>query len=74
MPLQPGEAAALIIRRSETDPTKYFLAVRRSITSSFHPTTNDFQLGPCQVPHAELMERTDYQVALDEAFQRLLEL
>jgi hypothetical protein len=70
MPLKPGETAVLIIRRSDTEPEKYFFAVRRSITSSFDDR-NDFHIGPFQVPVNELMERTDFDAALDKAIDGL---
>jgi hypothetical protein len=67
MALQPGEAAVLIIRRNESQPEKYFFAVRTSMTSSFNQSTHDFQIGSFQVPVTELGERSDVQSALDAA-------
>lgn len=46
MPLDPGESAVLIIRRSMEDPASYWLALRRSPNSAFSGT--DFVLGTQQ--------------------------
>ena len=64
--LKPGEAAVLIVRRSEQRPDKFFFAVRRSETSSFDER-NDFQIGPFQFPVAELGSRDDFESAINEA-------
>jgi hypothetical protein len=66
MKLQPGEAAVLIIRRSETEPTKYWFAVRKS-GSSFDHTTHDFQLGGLQEAVSELGENLPFADALEKA-------
>lgn len=66
MQLDPGEAAILIIRRSESEPEKYFLSVRRS-ASSFSVPTNDFELGAAQIPVAEFGEPIDFDLSFSEA-------
>jgi len=65
MRIEPGEAAVLIIRRSEAEPTKYWTAVRKA-TSSFDPTTNDVQLFD-QVAVLELGDRLPLAEALENA-------
>lgn len=64
--LNPGEAAVLLIRRSESDPSKYFLAVRRS-ESEFDPGTKDFIFGGFQVPVAAFGEPNDFAAAFEKA-------
>lgn len=64
--LQPGEAAVLIVRRSETEPRRYFIAIRKS-SSSFDPATHDFQLHGLQEALLELGEPSDFERALDTA-------
>jgi hypothetical protein len=68
--LKPGEAAVLIVRRSDQDHDKYFLAVRRSETS-FFDGRNDFEIGPFQIPVRELREHSDCQAALNQAVEVL---
>ncbi len=66
MNLNPGEAAVLLIRRSESDPSKYFLAVRRS-ESKFDQGGNDFVFGPFQIAVAEFGEPDDFAAAFEKA-------
>jgi hypothetical protein len=64
--LHPGEAAVLIIRRNEREPTKYWFAVRRS-EGSFDQTTHDFQLSGLQEVVSELGESLPFADALEKA-------
>ena len=64
--LQPGEAVVLIVRRSETEPRRYFIAIRKS-SSSFDPATLDFQLHGLQEALLELGEPSDFERALATA-------
>ena len=64
--LNPGEAAILLIRRSESDADKYFLAVRRS-ESGFDQMRNDFVFGPFQIPVAEFGEPDEFAAAFEKA-------
>jgi hypothetical protein len=64
--LKPGEALVLIVRRGDVEPTKYFVAVRRS-TSSFDQLSHDFKFDGVQEAVLELGEHFDLRVALDKA-------
>jgi hypothetical protein len=64
MNLNPGEAAILLIRRSDTDPRKYFVAVRRA-KSQFHQETNDYIFGPFHVAAGEFGNAENFGVALN---------
>ena len=64
--LGPGEAVVLLIRRSESEPPRYFVAIRKS-SSSFDPATHDFQLHGLQEALLELGEPTDLRRALETA-------
>ena len=66
MKLSPGEAAVLIIYRNETDPLKYFLAVRKG-SSSFNQGSHDFQLHGPQQAVLELGHELDFHAALEKA-------
>jgi hypothetical protein len=68
--LRPGEAAVLIVRRSDTEPRRYFIAIRKS-SSSFDPATHDFQLDGLQEALLELGEPSDFERALDTAFDEI---
>jgi len=67
MAFQPGEAVVLIVRRSEIDPQKCFLAVRSSRTSSFNDVTRDFDFGTLQDVICRFDERSDLESAFNEA-------
>jgi hypothetical protein len=71
--LEPGEAVVLIIRRSETEPPKYFFAVRKS-GSSFDEKTKDFQLFGLQETLLELGEKLDFSVAMEKAIASIKEI
>jgi len=73
MILNPGEAAVLIVRRSKTEPQKYFFAVRTSMNSTFD-TGKDFEIGSPQRAVKELQERADVDQALHEAFEAIKNL
>lgn len=68
--LKPGEAAVLFIRRSETSPDLYYVAVRRS-EMSFFDEQNDFQIGPFQFPVTEWKDVSDYEAALMKGTEML---
>jgi hypothetical protein len=71
--LQSGEAAVLIIRRSETEPPKYFFAVRKS-GSSFDGTTKDFQLHGLQKTLLELGDNLEFSIAMEKAIASIREV
>jgi hypothetical protein len=73
MRLEPGEAAVLIIRRSETDSTKYWFGVRKS-GFSFDHTTNDFLLGGLQEAVLELGDHLQFADALEKAIAPIREV
>lgn len=66
MTLQQDEAAVLIVCRSDREPGKYFITLRRS-RFSFDHVSHDFQLQGPQEAVKELGTRPDFQTALDEA-------
>jgi hypothetical protein len=72
MKLSPGEAAVLIIYRNETDPLKYFLAVRKG-SSSFNQGSHDFQLHGPQQAVLELGHELDFHAALEKAITAIRE-
>jgi len=72
MELQAGEAAILIIRRSETEPKKYFFAVRKS-ESSFSQH-KDIQIAGFQKTELELGEDLDFEEALEKVISAIREL
>jgi hypothetical protein len=69
--LNPGEAAILILRRSETEHDKHFVAVRRIQRSSFDRETKDFKIDGAQSAVLELGDTTDYQSELDQAIKAM---
>ena len=73
MKLEPGEAVVLIIRRSETNPARYFVAVRQS-TSSIDPQSNDFQLHGGQESVLELGNEPKFPVAMEKAIAAIREV
>lgn len=66
MKLRPGEAAVLIIRRSENDPSSHFVAVRKS-ESSFDPGSKDFLVHNAQESLFEIPARMEPKTAIEEA-------
>lgn len=66
MKLRPGEAAVLIIRRSDTEPSNHFVAVRKS-ESSFDRGSNDFLLHNAQESLFEIPAGMDLKTAMEEA-------
>jgi hypothetical protein len=73
MNLKSGEAMVLIIRRSETQPTNYFFAVRKS-ESSFNKQSNDFQLHGGQESVLEVSKEIGFPVARETAISAIREL
>jgi hypothetical protein len=73
MKLNPGEAAILIIRRSNAAPEKYFLDVRRS-ESSFDEVTKDFVFSDFQFLVAQFGEPEDFNKAFGEAVAAIRKL
>jgi hypothetical protein len=73
MKLQPGEAAVLIIRRSETEPKTYFFALRKG-RSHFNDTTKDFHLDEIQEAVLELGERFEFADALERGIEAIREI
>lgn len=73
MKLGPGEAALLIIRRSDVEPKKYFFAVRKS-DSSFNDQTKDLRLVGVQDALLELGGELDFGVALEKAIAAIREI
>lgn len=73
MKLEPGEAAVLIIRRSETQPPKYFVAARKS-GSSFDERTKDLQLHGVQETLLELGENLEFSIAMEKAIASIREV
>ncbi len=70
MKLQPGEAAVLIVRRSETEPPRYFFTVRKS-ESSFDEATKDFRLFGAQETLLELGESLEFSTAMEKAIDSI---
>ncbi len=66
MKLRPGEAAVLIIRRSDTEPSSHFVAVRKS-ESSFDIGSNDFLIHNAQETLYEIPGGMEPYTALEEA-------
>jgi hypothetical protein len=66
MKLRLGEAAVLIIRRSETEPSSHFVAVRKS-ESSFDIGSNDFLLHNAQESLFEIPVGMEPKTAMQEA-------
>jgi len=60
------------VRRSDVEPTKYSVAVRRS-GSSFDQLTRDFEFHGFQEAVLELGERFELDVALDKAVATFVE-
>lgn len=73
MNLLPGESVVLIIHRPGANPSKYFLAVRKS-DSSFSQGSHDFQMHGPQQSILELGSEPDYSVALEKAIKSIREL
>jgi hypothetical protein len=73
MNLLPGESLVLIIHRTKTDPSKYFLAVRKC-DSSFSQGSHDFQMHGPQQSVLELGSEPEYSVALEKAIKSIREL
>jgi uncharacterized beta-barrel protein YwiB (DUF1934 family) len=70
MKLRPGEAAVLIVRRSETELSNHFVAVRQS-ESSFDIGLKDFQLHNAQKSLFEIPVGMKPETALEEAISIL---
>lgn len=66
MKLRPGEAAVLINRQSDTEPSSYFVAVRKS-ESSFDIGSKDFLLHPAQESLFEIPAGMEPETAIEEA-------
>lgn len=68
--LEPGEAVVLILRRSEFDPNRYFIAVRGAGVTPFD-RVHDIQIGPYQIPAHELENTLDFSGTIKKATQTL---
>jgi hypothetical protein len=70
--LEPGEAVVLILRRSEFDPSRYFVAVRGAGVTPFD-RVHDIQIGPYQIPAHELENTLDVSGTVKKATQAFKE-
>ena len=70
--LEPGEAVVLILRRSEFDPNRYFVAVRGAGVTPFD-RVHDIQIGPYQIPTHELENTLDIPGTVKRATQAFKE-
>ena len=73
MKLRSGEAAVLFVRRSEGEPSNYFVAVRKS-ESSFDVGSNDFRLDCGQETLLEIPQGAELKAAIHKAFSKLEEI
>lgn len=73
MKLEPNEAAVLIVHRTDANPPRYFVAVRKA-GGSFNTASHDFQLDSAQQSILELGYEQDLPVAVEKAIAAIREI